>query len=206
MTARSGARSDGRSPTCPAASIDDGDAAVERGAQVGEDAPTRRRGVAGTEDDHVTGTQDRLQRAHGAAPVAQVGTVLQQVFGGQIEVDLHGAVFEPAAVDQPDVSEDPLHAGVVRERLGDEAAEAGLAGDAGEVLEQHRGDTLLVMGVGDGEGHLGLLAAGPGVVLTDGDELAVGVDHQRHMVADVLLGRPPQLGLGDDGRTPKKRK
>ena len=55
-----------------------------------------------------------------------------------------------------------------------------------------------MMGVGDGEGHLGLLAAGPGVVLADGDQLAVGVDDQRHMVADILLGRPSQLGLRDD--------
>ena len=112
-----------------------------------------------TEDDHVAGAEDRLERADGAAPVAQVGMVLQQVIGGEIELHVHGAVLEPTAVDQADVAEHALHTDVVRERLRHQPPEPGLAGDAGEILEQHRGDALLVMGVGHGERHLRLFTA-----------------------------------------------
>ena len=69
------------------------------------------------DDDDVAGVEDRLQRADSTGPITQVGVVLQEIVGGQVEMDVHGAVLEPAAVDQPDVTEHALHADVVRECL-----------------------------------------------------------------------------------------
>ena len=197
-TARSGTPSSCEVADLPGWRIDDTHRAVERAAEVTQDAPSGRRCDAAPDDDDVTGVQDWLQRAHSTRPITQVGVVLQEIVGSQVEMDVHGAVLEPAAVDQPDVAEHPLHADVVRECLRHQSPEPGFAGDAGEIFDQHGGDALLVMGVGDGKGHFGFLASWPGVVLTDCDQLTVGIDHQRHVVAGILLGCPPQLGLGDD--------
>ena len=61
-------RSDGRSPICAAARSTTVTApSNERGGGSGSARPATR-ASAGADDDHVTGTQDRLQRAHGAAP------------------------------------------------------------------------------------------------------------------------------------------
>ena len=73
----------------------------------------------------------------------------------------------------------------------------GLLGDGGEILDEHRRNALLVMGVGDSEGNFGILTARLGVVLADGDQFTVGVDDQCHMVAGVLLGGPEQLCFGN---------
>ena len=124
----------------------------------------------GTDHDDVGGPHDRSQRAHGGLPVAQVGVVLQQVVGGQVELDVHDAVLEPAPVDQPDRVEHPQHGGVPGKGLGNEPAEPGRPGDQRQILQQHGRDALMVVGVGDGEGDLGILPAERGVVLADADE------------------------------------
>ena len=62
------------------------------------------------------------------------------------------------------------------------------------------------MGVGDQQGHLGFLASWQGVVLTDCDQLTIGVDHQRHVVAGILLGCRRSSASGMTDRTPKNRK
>ena len=49
--------------------------------------------------------------------------------------------------------------------------EAVAAGDGGEVLEQERGDAAAVVGVVDGEGHLGLVPPGPAVVAGHRDQV-----------------------------------
>ena len=64
------------------------------------------------------------------------------------------------------------------------------SGDQREVLQQDGGDAFVVVGVGDGEGDLGFLAARPGVVLADADDRAVGLGHERHVPADVLRPWP----------------
>ena len=120
-------------------------------------------------------------------PVAQLGVILHEVLGRQIEFDVDRPVLEPAPVNQPDIPEDSLHADVVRQRLGDQPSKAGLAGNSGKILEQHGGDAFLMMIVGDGKGHLGLLTTRPGVVLADGDQLAACLGDERDVVADVLL-------------------
>ena len=115
-----------------------------------QDAPSGRCCDAAPDDDDVAGVEDRLQRADSTGPITQVGVDSTEIVGGQVEMDVHGAVLEPAAVDQPDVTE---HA-ACRRCPGVSAppvAEPGFAGDTGEIFDQHGGDALLVMGVGDGK-------------------------------------------------------
>ena len=169
MTARSGTASSSSSvatasipPTTSAVGCTTLTRPANDSREVGEDAPARRRRVAlGADDDDVRRLEDRAQRPHGGLPVAQVGVVLQQVVGGQVELDAHDAVLEPLPVHQPDGAEHAQHGRVPGQRLGDEAAEPGCPGDQRQVLQQHRGDALVVVGVGDGEGDLGLVPAGP---------------------------------------------
>ena len=63
----------------------------------------------------------------------------------------------------------------------------------------------MVVGVGDGEGDLGLDPAWPGVVLADADDRAVGLGDQRDLLVDVLDRGSPQLVIGDEGPSPKNR-
>ena len=58
--------------------------------------------------------------------------------------------------------------------------------------------------VGHGERHLRLFTARPSVVLADGGEPAVGIDDQRDVIVDVLLGGPPQLLFGNERARPEE--
>ena len=98
-----------------------------------------------------------------------------------------------SAGDQADGPEDPSHRRVPRHRRGDEPAEPGGPGDHRQVLQQHRADALVLVEVGDGERHLGLLAAGHGVVLADADQLVAGLGDEGDVSANVLHRRGRQL-------------
>ena len=144
------------------------------------------------------GCEDRAQRPHGGAPVAQVGVVLQEVVGGQIELDAHDAVLEPVPMHQPDGAEHPQHRHVPGKGVGDQATEPGGPSDQRQILQQHRRHALVVVGVGDGEGDLGLDPAWPGVVLADADDRTVGLGDQRDLLVDVLDRGSLQLVIGDE--------
>ena len=126
---------DCRDPLLP----DDTHGAVERSAEVPIACPASSLCVS-TEHDDVAWAEDRLERADGAAPVAQVSMILQQVIGGEIELHVHGTVLEPTA-GGPGRRRAKPHTDVVRASRPP-AAGTRLAGDAGEILEQHRGDAL----------------------------------------------------------------
>ena len=166
MTARSGTASSSssrrdRADTVDIAhrAVDDAGSPAERLDEVGDDAPPRCRVILlHAEHDHMRRIDDRPQRAHGGPPVALVGVVLEDVVGRQVELDVDHAVVQPAAVGEPDGAEHGLHRGVVGQRLGDETAKAGGLGDHRQVLQEDRGDALVVMGVGHGEGDLGFVA------------------------------------------------
>ena len=167
---------------------------------MGEDPPARRHLVAIGADHHdVRGLDDRAQRPHGGAPVAQVGVVLQKVVGGQIELDAHDAVLEPVPMHQPDRLEHPEHRHVPGKGVGHQVTEPGGPSDQRQILQQHRCHALVVVGVGDGEGDLGLDPAWAGVVLADADDRTVGLGDQRDLLVDVLDGGSLQLVIGDEG-------
>ena len=189
MTARSGR----------AGEVVDADEPGERLAEVGEDPPTWRRGVvAGSDHHHVRRVDDRAQRADDRLPVAQVGVVLEQGIGGQVELDLDDPVLEPHTVDQSDRVEHAQHGGVGGQGLGDEPAEPGRLGDQRQILQQHGGDALVVVGVGDGEGDLGVVGSGRGVVLADADEDAGGLGDEGDLDVDVVHRGSFELVVGDE--------
>ena len=53
------------------------------------------------------GLDERPQRPHHRPPVAQVGVVLQEVVGGQVELDVYDAVLEPVPWTSPTVRNTP---------------------------------------------------------------------------------------------------
>ena len=83
-------------------------------------------------------------------------------------------------------------------RLGHEAAKPGGLGDHRQVLQQDRGDALVVVGVGDGEGDLGFVTcAAAGKVLADADERIARLGDEGDVQADVVDRRTPQLVVGN---------
>ena len=72
-------------------------------------------------------------------------------------------------------------------------------GDGGQVLQQDRGQPAALVLVGHGEGHLGLVLAGPPVVAGVGDELVAEQCDQRDAVHHVDGGEALDLGLGQAG-------
>ena len=123
--------------------------------------------------------------------------VLQEVVGGEIELDADGSVLEPAPVHQPDGAEDPLHGHVGGQGLGHQAAEPGGLGDQGEVLQQDRRHAFVVVGIGDGKGDLGFFPAMSRVVLADAEDRAVGLGDECHLPLDVVDRGSLQLVVGD---------
>ena len=83
-------------------------------------------------------------------------------------------------MDQPDGAEDRQHGGSAAASR-DEAAEPGDLGDHRQILQQHRGDALVVVGVSNGEGD-SASSCRLGVVLADADDLAIGFGDE----SDVL--------------------
>ena len=110
---------------------------------------------------------------------------------------MNDAVLEPVPMDQPDGAEHAQHRRVFGQRLGDQTLEARCSGDECEVLQQHGGDALVMVGVGDGERHLGLFAVRQRVKLADADDHAVRLDDERHVAVDVLDRGAFELGVGD---------
>ena len=88
--------------------------------------------------------------------------------------------------------------------VGHQVTEPGGPGDQRQILQQHRRHALVVVGVGDGEGDLGLDPAWAGVVLADADDRTVGLGDQRDLLVDVLDGGSPQLVIGDEGPEPEE--
>ena len=131
--------------------------------------------------------------------------VLHKVVGGQIELDAHDAVLEPVPTHQPDRLEHPEHRHVPGKGVGHQVTEPGGPSDQRQILQQHRCHALVVVGVGDGEGDLGLDPAWAGVVLADTDDRTVGLGDQRDLLVDVLDRGSLQLVIGDEGPGPKNR-
>ncbi len=100
-----------------------------------------------------------------------------------VERDLDDATVGGLVDLEPGVGEDFEHPRVAHHRHGDEAPDAVLAGDRGEVLEHHRAEPAALLLVLDRERHLGL----------------VGGSARAH----VARGRDDRVSeLGDDGEPP----
>ena len=74
------------------------------------------------------------------------------------ERDPHDTAPERPLVPEAGGPEDIQHPAVLGQGLGDEAGDAPIGGDRGQVLEQDRPEPAALVGVVDGEGHLGLAA------------------------------------------------
>ena len=179
--------------------MDHADLARERLQQVSENPPAGGRLVAaGADDDDVLGFDERPQRADCGLPVALISVVLQEVVCGQVELNAHGSLVQPAAVRESDGAEHLLHRRVVGECLRDEAAKPGGLGDHRQILEQDRGDALVVVGVGNGEGDLGLLTGRQGVVLADADDLVLELGEECDVPVEVVDRGAFQLVVRDE--------
>ena len=115
-----------------------------------------------------------------------ISVVLQEVVRGQVELNAHHPVVQPAAVRESDRPEHLLHRRVVGKRLRHEAAKPGGLGDHRQILEQDRGDALVVVGVGNGEGDLGFLTGRRGEVLADADDLVLELGEECDVSVDVV--------------------
>ena len=62
----------------------------------------------------------------------------------------------------------------------------------------------MLVEVGDGEGHLGLFTAGPGVVLPDSENVVAGLGDERHMCPHGLHRRDRQLVSRDEPSQPEE--
>jgi hypothetical protein len=115
-----------------------------------------------------------------------ISVVLQEVVRGQVELNAHHPVVQPAAVRESDRPEHLLHRRVVGEHLRHEASEPGSLGDHRQILEQDRGDALVVVGLGNGERDLGFVAGRRGVVLADADDGVLELGEQADVSADIV--------------------
>jgi hypothetical protein len=114
-------------------------------------------GSAGADDGDRAGCEKAL---HGAGLRALFAATLdRERFGGRFEVEgeMDGAVLEAALLGVARVPEHFDHLVVGSQHLGDEAPDAALTGDLGDVLQQRGGDAAPLVGVLDQEGDLGLV-------------------------------------------------
>lgn len=163
---------------------------------VAEDAAAdAARGAAGADDRDRAGLQQPL---HGTGLRAVLARVLhgQRAVGGfEIELQADHPVLEASLLGVPGIHEDFDHLVVGGQHLGGEAADAPLAGDGGDVLQEGGGDAASLVGVLDEEGDLGLVgrcgggcSAGPDpVVAYGGDELAADGGRESHPVHKVVV-------------------
>src|SRR5579871_4027417 len=145
----------------------------------------------------------RLARAHRPANITRKASLLSTrrrtvrdallLRKGDGERDPDHVPFERATCAEPRVAKHAEHALVAGKRLGDETGEPAGACGVGEPLQQQRTEAVVLVGVGDDEGHLRLALALP-VVPPDADELAVELEHQRHPAVVVDVGEPVDLG------------
>ncbi len=124
----------------------------------------------------------------------------------QVELEMEHAVGEAALLGVAGLGEDLGHLAVLRQHLGDEAADAALARGRGDVLQQRGGDTAALVRVLHQERDL-RLGAGAGrpaglvdAVVADGrDELVVDERGQADPVDEVVVGEVPDV-LGGQPR------
>ena len=94
---------------------------------------------------------------------------------GDREAELDLAALTLAQELESGVREDRQGRCVRRHHLGDEPGDAGLARPAGELLEQAGADPAALLGVVDGERHLGRVALADSRVAPDRDDALVTV-------------------------------
>ena len=112
------------------------------------------------------------------------------------ELEIDDPTLERAAHLEAGPAEHREHRPVLGQHLGGEAAQAVHAADRGEMFEQHRAETAPLVGVDDGERHLGLVMPAPAVVATDGDDLVAEHGDEGHAVAAVDVDETVDLGIG----------
>ena len=95
--------------------------------------------------------QQRPQRRDCRRPVTTFGFVLEQFLAGQVELDVNLALLVPCSLGQSDRAEHELHRVVASHGLGNPAMKPGRACNQSEVLRQHRGNALVLVGVSLGE-------------------------------------------------------
>ena len=142
-------------------------------------------------------------RVEHAAHAERLGAVLARhrdglglVGGLDVEADLDDAVLDVPGDVVAGVGEDREHLAVLREHLRGEAADAHLARDRGEVLEEHRPDALALVEVADVEGDLGAARVDP-VVAPDPDDLLAHRHDERDPVDVVDVGEPVHVGVAE---------
>ena len=111
-----------------------------------------------------------------------------------LEAERDHAVLEAAVDLVAGVGEDGHHLAVLGQDLGGELLDAGLPGDDGQVLEQHRADAAALVGVRDVEGHLGG-GRGDAVVPADPDDRVAHGRDQGDPVVVVDIGEAPHIAV-----------
>ncbi len=164
-------------------------------------------GAADSDHRHRAGGQQPL---HGAGlGTLFAGALHGQGLGGGFEVEgeVDGAALEAALLLVADVGEDLDHLAVGGQHLGREPADAPLAGDRADVLEEGGGDSAALVGVLDEEGHLGLVGGGGGgpavgadpVVADGADELLADGRREADPVHVVVVREAVHVAVGQPG-------
>ncbi|GAA3157271.1 hypothetical protein GCM10017687_89110 [Streptomyces echinatus] len=165
-------------------------------ADVAEDAAADAAGGAADADDRdgAGGEEPPYRATLGALlPGALHGD--GAVGGFEAELQADDAVLEAALLGVAGVGEHLDHLVVGGQHLGGEAADAALARDGGDVLQQGGGDAAALVGVLHQEGDLGLVGGRGGghavgadaVVAYGGDELAADGGGETHPVHEVVV-------------------
>ncbi len=187
------------------------------GPQPAQDLAARAAGPAAGADDG--------DRARGEQPLdgAGLGALLAGAHDGErggsgfeVEGQVHGSVGEAAPLGVAGVGEHLDHLAVGGQHLGLEPADAALAGDGGDVLQQGGGQPAALVGVLDEEGDLGAVgprratAAGPGagggpavlvdaVVADGGQEVVADGGGEADPVVVVVVGEAVHVLVGQPG-------
>ena len=120
------------------------------------------------------------------------------------ERDLHRAAFEGAADREASLFEDAQHGSVVRNDLSHETLDADASRARHEPLQETGADASPLMGVGDGECHLGRCwIAQPHVARKRDDRLGTAVVGKR--ADQVAVVRPVRVEKGIDERRADRR-
>ncbi len=176
-------------------------------AEVAEDTAAHPAGGAADTDDRDGAGREEPPYGTGLGALFPRALHGEGAVGGfEVELQADDAVLEAALLGVAGVREHLDHLGVGGQHLGGEAADAPLARDGRDVLQQGGGDPAALVGVLHQEGDLGLVggrgrghAVGADAVIAyGGDELAADGGRESHPVhkvvvreaVDVLGGEP----------------
>lgn len=177
-------------------------------ADVAEDAAAHSAGGAADADDRDgAGGEEPPYRAGLGALLPRALHGEGAVGGFEVELQADDAVLEAPLLGVAGVREHLDHLVVGGQHLGGETADAPLARDGRDVLQQRGGDPAALVGVLHQEGDLGLVG-GPGrgqpvradaVIAYGGDELAADGGRESHPVHKVVVREAVDV-LGGESR------